>query len=87
MSRQGPVPGSTLGTRTILRSLGEEVRERRKERNLSQEALAHQAGVHPNVVGRLERGSYNITVLTLLAIAVKLNTSVLELFAGASKRQ
>ena len=76
-----------MRTRTILRSLGEEVRERRKERNLSQEALAHQAGVHPNVVGRLERGSYNITVLTLLAIAVKLNTSVLELFAGAAKRQ
>jgi transcriptional regulator with XRE-family HTH domain len=74
-------------TRTILRSLGEEVRERRKQRNLSQEALAHQAGVHPNVVGRLERGSYNITVLTLLAIAMKLNTSVLELFAGAAKRQ
>jgi transcriptional regulator with XRE-family HTH domain len=74
-------------TRTILRSLGEEVRERRKQRNLSQEALAHQAGVHPNVVGRLERGSYNITVLTLLAIAIKLNTSLLELFAGAAKRQ
>ena len=76
-----------MRTRTILRCLGEEVRERRKQRNLSQEALAHQAGVHPNVVGRLERGSYNITVLTLLAIAVKLNTSVLELFAGAAKRE
>ena len=76
-----------MSTRTILRSLGEEVRERRKQRNLSQEALAHQAGVHPNVVGRLERGSYNITVLTLLAIAMKLNTSLLELFAGAAKRQ
>ena len=76
-----------MRTRTILRSLGEEVRERRKQRNLSQEALAHQAGVHTNVVGRLERGSYNISVLTLLAIAVKLNTSVAELFAGAAKRQ
>jgi transcriptional regulator with XRE-family HTH domain len=74
-------------TRTILRSLGEEVRERRKQRNLSQEALAHQAGVHTNVVGRLERGSYNISVLTLLAIAVKLNTSVAELFVEAAKRQ
>jgi transcriptional regulator with XRE-family HTH domain len=74
-------------TRTILRCLGEEVRERRKQRNLSQEALAHQAGVHPNVVGRLERGSYNITVLTLLAIAMKLNTSVLDLFVGAARRQ
>jgi transcriptional regulator with XRE-family HTH domain len=76
-----------MSTRTILRSLGEEVRERRKQRNLSQEALADQAGVHANVVGRLERGSYNVTVLTLLAIAMKLNTSVLELFAGAAKRQ
>ena len=76
-----------MRTRSILRSLGEEVRERRKQRNLSQEALAHQAEVHPNVVGRLERGSYNISVLTLLAIAVKLNTSVAELFVGAAKRQ
>ena len=75
-----------MRTRTILRSLGEEVRERRKQRNLSQEALAHQAGVHTNVVGRLERGSYNISVLTLLAIAVKLNTSVAELFVAAAKR-
>lgn len=74
-------------TRSILRSLGEEVRERRKQRNLSQEALAHQAGVHTNVVGRLERGIYNPTVLILLAIAMKLNTSLLELFAGAAKRQ
>jgi transcriptional regulator with XRE-family HTH domain len=74
-------------TRTILRGLGEEVRERRQQRNLSQEALAHLAGVHPNVVGRLERGSYNITVLTLLAIAMELNTSLLELFAGAGKRK
>lgn len=77
----------SVRTSAILRGLGEEVRERRKQRNLSQEALARQAGVHPNVVGRLERGSYNVTVLTLLAIAVKLNTSVLDLFAGAAKRK
>jgi transcriptional regulator with XRE-family HTH domain len=73
--------------RSILRSLGEEVRERRKQRNLSQEALAHLSGVHPNVVGRLERGIYNPTVLILLAIAMKLNTTLVELFAGATKRQ
>ena len=72
--------------RTILRGLGEEVRERRTRRNLSQEALAHQAGVHTNVVGRLERGKYNPTVLTLAAIAVKLNASLEELFAGAAQR-
>jgi XRE family transcriptional regulator, regulator of sulfur utilization len=56
------------------------------QRKLSQEALAHLAGIHTNVVGRLERGTYNPTVLTLLSIALKLNTSLEELFAEAAKR-
>lgn len=74
-------------TRSVLRGLGEEVRERRQRRNLTQEALAFEAGVHPNVVGRLERGIYNPTVMILFAISTKLNTSLQDLFAGASKRQ
>jgi XRE family transcriptional regulator, regulator of sulfur utilization len=73
-------------TSTVLRCLGEEVRERRLQRKLSQEALADLAGIHTNVVGRLERGTYNPTVLTLLSIALKLNTSLEELFAEAAKR-
>ena len=56
------------------------------QRKLSQEALAHLAGIHTNVVGRLERGTYNPTVLTLLSIATKLNTPLEELFAAAAKR-
>ncbi len=72
---------------TVLRSLGEEVRHRRKQRHLSQEALALQAGIHPNVVGRLERGDYNPTIKILLALADELDISLLELFAGATKRQ
>lgn len=75
-----------MRTRPVLRCLGEEVRERRLQRELSQEALAHLAGIHTNVVGRLERGTYNPTVLTLLSIALKLNTSLEELFAAAAKR-
>ena len=76
-----------MRTRSVLRGLGEEVRERRQRRNLTQEALAFEAGVHPNVVGRLERGIYNPTVMILFAISTKLNTSLQDLFAGASKRQ
>jgi DNA-binding XRE family transcriptional regulator len=53
---------------------------------MSQELLAEQAGVHTNVVGRLERGTYNPTVLTLAAIALKLNASLEEIFAGAARR-
>jgi transcriptional regulator with XRE-family HTH domain len=73
-------------SRSILRSLGEEIRDRRTHKKLSQEALAGLAGVHTNVVGRLERGTYNPTVMVLFAIAVKLNTSLQELFAGAERR-
>ncbi|MDP8984457.1 MAG: helix-turn-helix domain-containing protein [Pseudomonadota bacterium] len=75
-----------MRTKSVLRGLGQEIRERRKQRNLTQETLAFEAGVHPNVVGRLERGIYNPTVLVLFAIAAELNTSLQELFAGAAKR-
>lgn len=73
-------------TKTLLRGLGEELRERRLRRSLSQEALAHAAGVHPNVIGRLERGIYNPSILTLQSVAVTLNVSLAELFASAGKR-
>lgn len=76
-----------MRAKSILRSLGDEVRARRTRLELSQEALAHQAGIHPNVVGRLERGTYNPTVLTLYAIAAKLNTQLSDLFAAAAKRE
>jgi putative transcriptional regulator len=67
--------------------LGEEIRERRKQRNLSQEQLGFQAGVHPNTIGRLERGIYNPSVTVLLDIAVKLHTNLADLFTGAAQRQ
>jgi XRE family transcriptional regulator, regulator of sulfur utilization len=73
-------------SRSILRSLGEEVRKLRTQKNLSQEALAGLAGIHTNVVGRLERGSYNPTVLILAALAVKLGVSLEQLFRDAEKR-
>ncbi len=76
-----------VSARTVLRSLGQEIRERRKARNLSQEALALQAEIHPNVVGRLERGIYNPSVKLLLKITARLNTTLMELFADAAKRE
>jgi len=73
-------------TKGLLRNLGDEIRERRKQRRLTQAELAFRAGLHENVVGRLERGIYNPTVLTLHAIAVKLDTPLEELFIGAANR-
>ena len=73
-------------TRNILRALGEELRERRTQRGLSQEALAERADVHRNFVGLLERGQRNVTLLTLGAIAEALKLPVSELVARAEQR-
>lgn len=72
--------------RNILRALGEELRERRTQRGLSQEALAEKADVHRNFVGLLERGQRNVTLLTLGAIADALRLPVSELVARAEQR-
>jgi transcriptional regulator with XRE-family HTH domain len=71
----------------FLRCLGEEVRALRKAHGLSQIALAHEADVHPNVVGRLERGEYNPTVSLLLLLAGPLEIKLSELIAGAERRR
>ena len=72
--------------RSILLGLGREVRALRTQKKLSQEALADMAGIHTNVVGRLERGKHNPTVDTLCRIAGQLNVTLADLFAGAEKR-
>jgi transcriptional regulator with XRE-family HTH domain len=62
-----------------LSALGGRVRIRRERLFFSQTTLARKAGVHPNVVGRLERGIYNPSVLKLLAIARALRVQLREL--------
>lgn len=76
-----------MARKSFLRCLGEEVRERRKALGLSQIALALEAEIHPNVVGRLERGAYNptVTILELLIVPLKVDLSVL--IAGAERRR
>jgi len=75
-----------MRAKSLLRCLGQELRERRREMNLTQEALADQAGVHPNVIGRIERGVYNPSVLVLFAITTKLEIELGELFTAAERR-
>lgn len=45
------------------------VRRRRLELRLSQEALAERAGVHRTYVGMLERGEKNVTIYNIERIA------------------
>ena len=75
-----------MARRTLIRSLGEEVRVRRKALGLSQIALAYEAEVHPNVIGRIERGEYNPTLALLLLLVKPLGVSLSALIAAAEKR-
>ena len=71
-----------MGSRGILRPLGKGIRARREAHKMTQEALAEAADVHVNVVGRLERGTYNPSVLRLQSIARALGTSMSDLFSS-----
>jgi predicted transcriptional regulator len=68
-----------------LTGIGVEIGRRRQRLDISQVALAAKAGVHYNVVGRMERGKYNPTVMSLDSIAAALNTSMVELLRRALK--
>lgn len=70
----------------ILRALGEELRARREEKGISQEALAERAGLHRNFIGLLERGQRNVTLLVLQALAGALKVSLTELITQAERR-
>lgn len=63
-----------------LRRLGQRIRQVRLERGLSQEALAHGAGLDRSYMSGIERGARNVTVLKLYAIARALGVPVRALF-------
>ena len=59
--------------------LAQNIRRLRFERGLSQEALAHAAGLHRNYVGGIERGERNVAIDNIGKIAAALNVSPAEL--------
>ena len=60
--------------------IGEAVLKYRKRARLSQEALAEKADIHPNYVGRIERGECSATLEILFKIAKALNIHPHKLF-------
>jgi transcriptional regulator with XRE-family HTH domain len=66
-------------------ALGEAVRHFRVERDETQEALAHKAGITVGHLSKIERGQANPTWETLEAVAAALEISVSRLAARAEK--
>lgn len=67
----------------LVQLLGENVRTLRKERGLSQEELAFQAGMKRSYLSDLERGTRNPSVRALGRIADSLNVSPSKLLENA----
>jgi transcriptional regulator with XRE-family HTH domain len=63
--------------------LGQNIRELRKERKMSQTELAQRAGVALMTISRLERGEHDPHVRTLSQIARGLGVPLLKLMRSA----
>lgn len=61
-------------------AFGRAIRELRKERGLSQEALALRAGLDRSYVGDIERGQRNPSLASILKIVEGLEVPASELF-------
>ena len=60
--------------------IGKRVRLLRLKRSLSQEKLAHEAGLNRAYIGYIERGERNPSTETLSKIASALNVELYEIF-------
>lgn len=66
----------------MLKKFGARVRQERERHGISQEELAHRAGVHRTYVGMIERAEKNVTLKSMEKIARALHMDVAELIAG-----
>lgn len=69
----------------LLRTVGDRLRTARKAAGLSQEALAHQAGLHRTYVSSVERGERNIALLNILTLATVLDVDAGTLLTGLQR--
>lgn len=66
-----------------LEALGTAIRSIRKEKGISQEALADYAGIDRSHIGRIERGERNVSIQNILKIAGALGCQAWEVLRRA----
>ena len=76
-------PSPSFAGDPALVRIGEVIRRTRRERGLSQELLAVDAGVDRSYMGGIERGEHNLTVMSLLRIASALDCKAANLMDDA----
>lgn len=63
----------------LAAKIGQSIRQKRTQSNITQESLALQCGIDRSYMGRIERGEVNLTVEKLYEIASVLEISAKEL--------
>lgn len=67
---------------TELGALGQRIRRRRQILGISQEELADRCALHRTYLSDVERGTRNLSFLSLLAVARGLGATISELTLG-----
>lgn len=70
-----------------LRALGATLRKARRDQDISQEVLAERAGLHRNIVGRVEHGDRDVRVSTILKLIDGLGLDAAEVFSAYDARR
>lgn len=65
---------------TVQKAFGNRLRELRQEQCLTQEELAHQAGLNRTYIGDIERGEKNITQGSMVKLAKALGIKLRDFF-------
>ena len=68
-----------------LENIGQNIRNLRKQQNLSQIELAVVVGIDRSYLSEIENGLTNVSINILFAIADALNTPIVQLFAENKK--
>jgi transcriptional regulator with XRE-family HTH domain len=63
----------------ILKQIGARIKEARTTAGFSQQAVADAAGINREYLSRVERGTENVSILTLARIAEALDTPIRNL--------
>lgn len=73
------------GRPDIRERFGSAVKAIREEQSLTQEELAHRAGIHRTYLSDIERGGRNTSLVNIEKLAVALGISLAELFQRVSE--
>ena len=71
-----------MANEETLISFGKRIRQLRQEKGLSQEGLGFDAGIDRTYISDIERGTRNIGLKNIAALAKILGISLAELFDG-----